>query len=262
MTGDSLKDTPKEQGTGQPSFSKVPNEAPQPSATKPPGLPVEHSGFFRRPSEMPSFTLQPSIIIPPPLHGEMPRLSNFNTVINAHRVGLDQHSGETAKKKRGRRPGTPKTGKEAKKKRTPRKGERDRLLEINDTRVKKKIKAHQFDSEAEDVRDFLPLDYGFGEDLCFLEKEHVPQMSKKISKSNRKVYDLLRFVKERDSETRDVKTYACKYCPKVFVKRAALGGHTAKNHPHQSDSYRLRQESLKNRRIERERFDYFKNIKK
>ena len=252
MNGDRQTEPPQETSQDTPSFSRVQAQAPPPPATQP-GLPLEHSEFFRKPSEMASFTMPPSIIAPPASTLEKPNLSNFASIINTHRTL--EPGGE--KKKRSRRPSQPKG-----KKRASKKSEGERYLDINDTKVKKKIKAHQFDSEAEDIRDYLPLDSEFAEELCFLEKEHVPTMSKKITKSHRKVFDLLRFVKDRDSETRDVKTYACKYCPKVFVKRAALGGHTAKNHPHQSDSYRLRQESLKNRRIERERFDYFKNIKK
>ena len=259
MTGDNSKETEKEQG--QQSFSKVVNEQNPPTTAKPQGMPLDHSEFFRKPSEMASFTLQPSILVPYSKGTDKPKVTNFTSIINSHRVGTEEKDTPQEKKKRTRRTGAV-SQKEPKKKRNTRRGDRDRLMEINDSKVKKKIKAHQFDSEAEDVGEWLPLEVDFTEELCFLEKEHVPQMSKKISKGNKKVYDLLRFVKERDSETRDVKTYACKYCPKVFVKRAALGGHTAKNHPHQSDSYRLRQESLKNRRIERERFDYFKNIKK
>lgn len=129
-----------------------------------------------------------------------------------------------------------------------------------DTEIKRQIKAHQFDSEVEEIQEFFPLVPDFKADLCFVDKNHVSVISRKISKTSKKLVDLVKFIQKRENDTRDVKTYACKYCPKVFVRRAALGGHTAKNHPHQSDSYRIRQESLKNRRIERERFDYFKTI--
>ena len=129
-----------------------------------------------------------------------------------------------------------------------------------ETEIKKQIKAHQFDSEAEDIVEYMPFAADFKAELCFVDKSHIGLINRKISKSSKKLIDLLKFIEKRESDTNDVKTYACKYCPKIFMRRAALGGHTAKNHPHQSDSYRIRQESLKNRRIERERFDYFKTI--
>lgn len=129
-----------------------------------------------------------------------------------------------------------------------------------DSEVRKQLKAHQFDSEAEDVTDYAPIKINSKTDLCFIDKSHATLLNKRISKNSKKMYDLIGFIKNRENEINDVKTYACKYCPKVFARRAALGGHTAKNHPHQSDSYRIRQESLKNRKIERERFDYFKAI--
>ena len=73
-------------------------------------------------------------------------------------------------------------------------------------------------------------------------------------------FDLVDFVQRRDDKTRTNKVYACKYCDKVYSKRAALGGHTAKNHPHLSDNYKLRQISMKSRKIERERFNFYKDI--
>lgn len=132
--------------------------------------------------------------------------------------------------------------------------------ENGDTEIKRQLKAHQFDSEAEDLVDFFPIAIDEKAELCFVDRGNAAIISKKITKQSKKVFDLIGFITKRENETNDVKTYACKYCPKVFARRAALGGHTAKNHPHQSDSYRIRQESLKNRKIERERFDYFKTI--
>lgn len=126
--------------------------------------------------------------------------------------------------------------------------------------VKRQLQTYQFDSEAEDILEYDSAPRGQATYLCFIDKEHISIINKRISKTSKRVVDLTSFLKARDTDTRDVKTYACKYCPKVFVKRAALGGHTAKNHPHQSDSYRIRQESLMSRKIERERFDYFKTI--
>ena len=96
-------------------------------------------------------------------------------------------------------------------------------------------------------------------DVCFIKRETLASF-KIVDKPVGRVFDLLDFIQRRDDRTRVNKVYACKYCPKVYAKRAALGGHTAKNHPHLSDSYKIRQLSMCNRKIERERFDFFKQI--
>jgi len=217
-------------------------------------------------AKAPSFRLQPSIInVSAFKDSDKPMISEFSTNL--------QTSG------RGRKPKSQQTREDSDKKESlihvnkfelqkpvealPRSGiehKTETMDEDADTEIKKKIKAHQFDSEAEDNSDHLPLDPEFKAELCFIDKNHVALINRKISKTSKKLVDLIKFIKKRENDTNDVKTYACKYCPKVFVRRAALGGHTAKNHPHQSDSYRIRQESLKNRKIERERFDYFKTI--
>lgn len=217
-------------------------------------------------AKAPSFRLQPSIInVSAFKETDKPMISEFSTNLQPSGRGRkpkSQHAKEDSDKKDAQphvnrfelqRPveSTPGSGFEHR---------ADAFDEDFDTEVKKKIKAHQFDSEAEEASEHLPLDPDFKAELCFIDKNHVALINRKISKTSKKLVDLIKFVKKRENDTNDVKTYACKYCPKVFIRRAALGGHTAKNHPHQSDSYRIRQESLKNRKIERERFDYFKTI--
>lgn len=96
-------------------------------------------------------------------------------------------------------------------------------------------------------------------EVCFVRKTTIGSV-KRIKKPEGRVFDLLDFIQRRDDKTRLNKVYACKYCTKVYAKRAALGGHTAKNHPHLSDSYKVRQLSMSTRKIERERFDFFKNL--
>ena len=214
-----------------------------------------------------SFKLQPSII-------------NVEAVKDAEKRNISDFSTQLQPKTRGRKPNSQKSHKNIEKERPT--ADIKKFEPSNDTvdqpetvaepdsyknaeadletEIRKQIKAHQFDSETEDIHDYYPLGFDFKADLCFIENDHLPLINKKITKGSKKLFDLMKFVKNRETETREVKTYACKYCPKVFVKRAALGGHTAKNHPQQSDSYRIRQESLKNRKIERERFDYFKAI--
>lgn len=244
----------------------------QPIQPGPPSLNVwaqqnELSEMLRKNSaKVPSFCLQPSIInVSAFKEAEKPAISDFSTTL--------QTSG------RGRKTRSPAVREEVDKKAPviqiaqfdavkpvsqPLKIElqpkNQNVVDEPETALKQQIKAHQFDSEAEDIKDFVPFSADFSAELCFVDKSHVPLINRKIGKTSKKLIDLMKFVKKRENDTNDVKTYACKYCPKVFIRRAALGGHTAKNHPHQSDSYRIRQESLKNRRIERERFDYFKTI--
>lgn len=240
----------------------------QPSAINFTAQPSELIDLLKKnPAEQQSFKLQPSIInVAAFRDADKPSISDFST--HLHTSG------------RGRKPNALKKLNDIEKKTTKtiinkfearKDSETFTKIEIGkkvdvkveeeeETEIKKQLKAHQFDSEAEDVTDYLPITIDFKADLCFIDRAHLPLINKKISKNSKKLYDLMGFIKKRENETNDVKTYACKYCPKVFVRRAALGGHTAKNHPHQSDSYRIRQESLKNRKIERERFDYFKTI--
>lgn len=119
--------------------------------------------------------------------------------------------------------------------------------------------AHDFESESENA---APPHFGYNsqrDPVNFIQKATMGSI-KRIKKVEGHVFDLLDFVQRRDDKTRLNKVYACKYCPKVYAKRAALGGHTAKNHPHLSDSYKVRQISMSNRKIERERFDFFKRM--
>lgn len=95
--------------------------------------------------------------------------------------------------------------------------------------------------------------------VCFIKKHSIGSLNH-LAKPPGRVFDFLDFIQRRDDKTRMDKVYACKYCPKVYAKRAALGGHTAKNHPHLSDSYKVRQLSMNSRKIERERFDFFKHL--
>ena len=97
------------------------------------------------------------------------------------------------------------------------------------------------------------------ENVCFASRATLGPL-KRVKGAEGNMLDLLDFVQRRDDRTRLNKVYACKYCPKVYAKRAALGGHTAKNHPHLSDSYKVRQLSMNSRKIERERFDFFKHL--
>lgn len=122
-----------------------------------------------------------------------------------------------------------------------------------------KLGVGDFDSDSE-----VPIPHNFGYETDYLPvrfiSKHAAGPAKRIKKAEGRVFDLLDFVQRRDDRTRLDKVYACKYCPKVYAKRAALGGHTAKNHPHLSDSYKVRQLSMNSRKIERERFDFFKNL--
>lgn len=118
---------------------------------------------------------------------------------------------------------------------------------------------HDFESDSENT---VPCEFEYAgqrDKVSFAHKSTV-KSTKRIKKAEGHVFDLLDFVQRRDDKTRLNKVYACKYCPKVYTKRAALGGHTAKNHPHLSDSYKVRQISMSNRKIERERFDFFKQM--
>lgn len=240
----------------------------QPSALTFPGQPSELMEMLRKnPGEQQSFKLQPSIINVSAFRDvDKPNISDFSTHINSkakrnnpsalkksNNAGKQEYKASIEQfdiKGRSDAPACDDATKQTY--HTP--------ADDEDTEVKRQLKARQFDSETEDVADYQPTHTNAKANLCFIAPDHMSMLNKKISKGSKKVFELLSFVKRRDNETNDVKTYACKYCPKVFARRAALGGHTAKNHPQQSDSYRIRQESLKNRKIERERFDYFKTI--
>lgn len=134
-----------------------------------------------------------------------------------------------------------------------------RLPESAENQQHVDLGATDFQSDSEGA---IPADLGLAADCCevvFVNKE-TRVHAKKIQKAEGRVFDLVDFVTRRDDKTRLNKVYACKYCPKVYAKRAALGGHTAKNHPHLSDSYKVRQISMNSRKIERERFDFFKHL--
>jgi len=244
----------------------------QPTQPGPPSInfwaqPNELSEMLKKNSaKAPSFKLQPSIInVSAFKEGDKPSISDFSTTLQTSGRGrkskaLAQRgdSGSKAPPLQINKFDVMKAAGLAPKAEADVKHEN--AQDDSETALKQQIKAHQFDSEAEDIKDFVPFSADFAAELCFVERSHVSLINRKIGKSSKKLIDLIKFIKKRENDTNDVKTYACKYCPKIFGRRAALGGHTAKNHPHQSDSYRIRQESLKNRRIERERFDYFKTI--
>lgn len=120
--------------------------------------------------------------------------------------------------------------------------------------------SNEFDSGSEEFTKDYKEDFSLllkKRDILFVgvKKEEREDLRRKTEKT----LDLLDFVQRRDDKTRLQKKYECRYCPKVYSKRAALGGHTAKNHPHLSDNYKLRQISMNNRKIERERFNFYKN---
>lgn len=216
-------------------------------------------------AKAPSFKLQPSIINVSAFSGDKHAVSDFSTNLQSSGRGRKPKAVQSRENSDKKGPPVQINKFDAVKPTEPStKSETEPKVDIVDedieTEIKKQIKAHQFDSEAEDIKEYMPLDPDFKTELCFVDKSHIALINRKITKSSKKLIDLITFIKKRENDTNDVKTYACKYCPKVFIRRAALGGHTAKNHPHQSDSYRIRQESLKNRKIERERFDYFKTI--
>ena len=119
------------------------------------------------------------------------------------------------------------------------------------------LAAFESDSENIETKDII---FTQTKDLvCFVKRESLEPL-RLIKKPKGRIFDLLDFIQRRDDKTRQNTVYACKYCPKVYAKRAALGGHTAKNHPHLSDSYKVRQLSMNGRKIEKERFDFFKKL--
>ena len=71
---------------------------------------------------------------------------------------------------------------------------------------------------------------------------------------------LMNMINEIDEKVK--KEYKCQFCDQIFNKNSALGGHISKNHSNQSINFKKRQESLRNRKIERERNQFFKNISK
>lgn len=127
---------------------------------------------------------------------------------------------------------------------------------------KKKLKIIsniQFDSETEDVPFYLPLMVFNKTKLRFVDLEKGAICSNVGWSRNKSIMHINKLI-TKPSKTEEVKSYKCHYCPKEFPKKAALGGHTAKNHPQQSGSYFLRQQSLNNRKLERERSNFFNSL--
>ena len=97
--------------------------------------------------------------------------------------------------------------------------------------------------------------------LSFINPSLLQRSDKTLHSSSDRIVQISSFIHKAIRGDKDQKVYTCKFCAMVFNKRAALGGHISKNHPRQSEEYRKRVESANNRRIERERVDYFRTIK-
>ena len=108
--------------------------------------------------------------------------------------------------------------------------------EIKIKMIKKKKKCNalndlKFQSDTEDVPQFLPLDSSLRSKLSFMSKKRY-LVGFSISWQNPKhIKGLKEEIMKRCVKTEDNKTYRCKYCPKEFSKKAALGGHMTKAHP-------------------------------
>lgn len=121
-----------------------------------------------------------------------------------------------------------------------------------------KLNTDDFESDSENSKLIYSSQSPNKQPVLFLKLAHAKTSD--LNSIPHNTFDLVDFIQRRDDKTRLNKTYECKYCNKLYSKRAALGGHTAKNHPHLSDNYKLRQISMKSRKIERERFNFYKDI--
>ena len=134
-----------------------------------------------------------------------------------------------------------------------------RLPDQNESQKLVNLELGTFESDSESLIKCTTEHEPGSLETCFVKKETMGYINS-LDKPQNRIFDFLDFIQRRDNKTRLEKVYACKYCPKVYGKQAALGGHTAKNHPQLSDNYKARQTSMTNRKIEKERFDFFKHL--
>lgn len=115
-----------------------------------------------------------------------------------------------------------------------------------------------FDSEPEIDAVTSPNLYCNRNNICFVKIKKLKRKDKRILAHSDNVLKLPSCIRQRNAETRESKTFKCKYCNMKFSNRTSLGGHTGKKHTYQSDNYRLRQELSKYNKIEKQRSEYIK----
>ena len=95
--------------------------------------------------------------------------------------------------------------------------------------------------------------------LNFFQKTNKNKKIKKVKKKH--IINLLEFIKNKNSARfLTTRMYICKFCDAKFLRASALGGHTSKHHPNLSKDYKYRTLSIKNRKIERKRIEYFNSL--
>lgn len=122
------------------------------------------------------------------------------------------------------------------------------------------IEDYYFDSEAEYDYDFNPDYISKRVSMSFVKNTHIKDIRKKVGRGSKRLISLHKFVNDAVINSKDNKLYSCKFCFKFYNKRTALGGHTARCHPRQSDMYKKRMESVELNQIERDRLFYLRTV--